>query len=445
MRLAACICLVLALTLASTFLGRPSLNAQTLSQSVSTVYFSPTTICCGSPNVTFTLGDSFVVNVNVSLVSGQALNGFDVLVNYTNPRSGVSNGILTAQSVDYSNNIFSTHQYTVLTECIDGRAVLGSNCGNEIVGQVELAEAILGTPLAGPFDGTLFRIIFGVTGVGSSLFSVDQETLVNPNLDPSNPQSINPQHIPTLVEAGIFGNTGAVAFFNFQPQDTSVTPSVIPNHSVIFDASSSFVANNTRLGFRSYSWNFGDGIIGSGSSVTHSFALPGNYTVTLMVTDAKNENSTLSRQVSVLPALGSLSITVYAGTVQTTDVLVQLYNSSYSSAPFGKQTTGVSGGAQFSALSPGSYYVTFSGPGVESSSRIEKIIPGWQTLDSVYLTVVPSPPDNSGLIYAGTILAGVAIVAGLIVYQRRKSAKTRSKIVSSTGVKSKKPSSSGSR
>ena len=49
-----------------------------------------------------------------------------------------------------------------------------------------------------------------------------------------------------------------------------------------------------------YQWNFGDGHIGSGASVVHVFQQPGNYTVTLNVTDRGGYTATLSQTIQVL-------------------------------------------------------------------------------------------------------------------------------------------------
>lgn len=51
---------------------------------------------------------------------------------------------------------------------------------------------------------------------------------------------------------------------------------------VSFDASTSTDADGTIIG---YSWDFGDGSLGSGDTITHSFQSVGVYTVTLTVTD----------------------------------------------------------------------------------------------------------------------------------------------------------------
>src|SRR5436189_1801820 len=53
----------------------------------------------------------------------------------------------------------------------------------------------------------------------------------------------------------------------------------------------------------SYSWDFGDGSTGSGQSVSHSYLLPGSYTVTLTVTDANGQSVTTSQTITVLTSL----------------------------------------------------------------------------------------------------------------------------------------------
>lgn len=53
-------------------------------------------------------------------------------------------------------------------------------------------------------------------------------------------------------------------------------------HSMVFDASSSFDPDGT---IQSYVWDFGDGITGVGAIVVHTYESPGEYTVTLTVTD----------------------------------------------------------------------------------------------------------------------------------------------------------------
>jgi PKD repeat protein len=256
---------------------------------------------------------------------------------------------------------------------------------------------------------------------------------VNPRPDPSNPQLINPVLIPVVKHDGVFGNQGVVSFFNYQPVDTSITPSIIPNQPVSFDASSSFLGfNGSSTGFRLYSWNFGDGSgvsnVTSRATNTHTFRAPGNYTVSLTVWDAINETGTVTRKVNVLPALGSLSLTVkdQIGTVLRGNVRVRVFNSSLSSIPFVTKTIDNAGGVQFSGLSPGgSYYLIFSGDAVENSSKTELVQPGLTTYDTVYMSVKPGPADYGGLIYVGTILGGLGLVTAAVVYKKR-SDKSRS-------------------
>jgi len=49
-----------------------------------------------------------------------------------------------------------------------------------------------------------------------------------------------------------------------------------------------------------YAWDFGDGTKAKGASVSHTFAKPGTYTVSLTATDRGGNTSTVSRQIAVL-------------------------------------------------------------------------------------------------------------------------------------------------
>ena len=48
-----------------------------------------------------------------------------------------------------------------------------------------------------------------------------------------------------------------------------------------------------------FSWNFGDGTTGSASSVSHSYLVPGTYTVTLTVTGANGQTATSTVTITV--------------------------------------------------------------------------------------------------------------------------------------------------
>lgn len=63
----------------------------------------------------------------------------------------------------------------------------------------------------------------------------------------------------------------------------------VPGVPVQLNGSQSFDADGTIV---SYAWNFGDGSAGVGSQVSHAYAAPGTYTVTLTVTDDQGASST---------------------------------------------------------------------------------------------------------------------------------------------------------
>jgi PKD repeat protein len=69
-----------------------------------------------------------------------------------------------------------------------------------------------------------------------------------------------------------------VATFTFSPNGPTA------EQTIFFDASGSSLGSNNPI--TTYSWDFGDGERGSGRTTTHSYDEPGDYLVTLTISDA---------------------------------------------------------------------------------------------------------------------------------------------------------------
>lgn len=71
------------------------------------------------------------------------------------------------------------------------------------------------------------------------------------------------------------------------------------NTSFSFDAGASIDPDGTVV---SYNWNFGDGTVGTGNSVSHVFGAPGQYTVGLTVTDNRGAEASITMTIEVADA-----------------------------------------------------------------------------------------------------------------------------------------------
>jgi PKD repeat protein len=77
---------------------------------------------------------------------------------------------------------------------------------------------------------------------------------------------------------------------------------VEPGDNVLFDGS--VTASTLMIHNGAYVWNFGDGTTGTGPSVYHQYANPGNYKVTLSVQDRGGNTANITQIVQVLGANG---------------------------------------------------------------------------------------------------------------------------------------------
>jgi len=85
-------------------------------------------------------------------------------------------------------------------------------------------------------------------------------------------------------------NAPPVADFSFSPSNPIV------GDTVSFDAS---LSNDPDGSITSYAWNFGDGNVGNGQFVTHTYTTSGTHSVTLTVVDNDGAQDTLMKPVAV--------------------------------------------------------------------------------------------------------------------------------------------------
>ena len=93
-------------------------------------------------------------------------------------------------------------------------------------------------------------------------------------------------------------NKKPVANFSYAPEEPAF------NETVIFNASESYDLDGLIIG---YEWDFGDGAIGYGKVVNHSYSQGGKYTVTLTVVDNKNALDSISKNIIVWPPVRNLN------------------------------------------------------------------------------------------------------------------------------------------
>lgn len=96
--------------------------------------------------------------------------------------------------------------------------------------------------------------------------------------------------------------------------------------AVSFDASGSS-GNDGQI--TDYSWDFGDGKTGIGVTASHTFTNPGNFTVTLTVSDNSNDITATSQTISATGTLTTISGVVTSATGSAADGDVNNINARY--------------------------------------------------------------------------------------------------------------------
>jgi PKD repeat protein len=169
-----------------------------------------------------------------------------------------------------------------------------------------------------------------------------------------------------------------------------------------------------------YSWIFGDGSTGGGSSVVHTYAAKGSYVALLTVTDTAFR--TRSDSVALSVVVGALIVRVLdsnrrpvvgANVTSTAQPMGQ-------AALSGKMNS--SGLVSFSDLRNGTYTIRAAAKGFVTGSTSVSVLLNRLSNVTMTLSVPPAPPANYllPLVLGGALVAGVAAVAGFLVWRSRK-------------------------
>jgi len=194
-------------------------------------------------------------------------------------------------------------------------------------------------------------VVFQNTSTAASSFiwlfgDGTSDTSATPQHTYSNPGSYSvflvsdPATCPDTATATIQINAQPTATFNSLP-----------------DCNLSVQLSSLTPGMSNYSWNFGDGGSGSGNTVTHTYVTPGNFPVTLIVTDANNCSDTLTQNIQVNPVVAAsftAPVTLCSGTI---NFLNQSMNATGYSWYFGDGQSSVQTNPSHDYLLPGSYNV----------------------------------------------------------------------------------------
>lgn len=178
------------------------------------------------------------------------------------------------------------------------------------------------------------------------------------------------------------GRTGAV---NALPEAEFQT--VITDLDVAFDASGSKDAEGP---IASYSWDFGDGQTGTGSTTTHSYAEAGDYTVALTVTDSGGLSTTVDHDVTVVAP----NVAPTASFTTAADHLDLSVDAASSTDPDGELTTYAwtfGDGAQASGVTAAH---TYASAGTYDVTLVVTDDRGGSATDSKQVTVTAPPVPN---------------------------------------------------
>jgi parallel beta-helix repeat protein len=218
---------------------------------------------------------------------------------------------------------------------------------------------------------------------------------------------------------------------------------VPPNMNVTATASTSFGYPPLQTSFQGkvaggtgpydYTWSFGDGSTGVGSTIVHTYLVRGSYVAVLTVSDSAFR--TRSDSVAISVVVGSLVVRV----VDVNKKAIAGANVTSTVQPTGQAplsaSANSSGRVSFSDLRNGTYTIRAAGRGFVTGSTSVTVFLNRLTNVTMTLNATPSPPASNlfPLILGGVVAAGVVALAGFLVWWYRRKRRASSVVSGASG------------
>jgi PKD repeat protein len=258
---------------------------------------------------------------------GDGITGFGVTVQHAYAAVGTYTVRLTVTDDDGATDM-TTQQVVIASQPNQPpTAAFNANPSSTIVGS---SVAFNGSASSDP-DGSIVSYAWqygdGTTGFGVTVqhayAAVGTYTVRLTVTDDDGATGTTTQQVVIAAQP----NQPPTAAFNASPSSTTVGSPVTFNGSTSSDPDGSIV---------SYTWNFGDGMPGSGVTAQHAYAAVGTYTVRLTVTDNNGATGTTTQQVVISTQPNQPPTAAFNANPSATTVgSAILFNGSASSDPDG--------------------------------------------------------------------------------------------------------------
>jgi PKD repeat protein len=172
-----------------------------------------------------------------------------------------------------------------------------------------------------------------------------------------------------------------------------------------------------------WDWSFGDGNTASVQNPSHSYTIPGNYTVTLIVTDVNGCSGTTDSILILPPGANNITLTgkVFAGSNTINDAVVRLIMIDSSGMPVSELKTfpGTNNEFVFQNIPEGNYYLhaypfvnSPVAPSFLPTFYINSVF--WQTATLINLGQAQNPYDIHLATYS-ILIGGTFVINGQLV------------------------------